>query len=306
MATLVDPRAAHRPQFRQALSLAQAHLRALRSRRYVPPGNSFDRDTDLAQASPTCTAPAEDALCPFGSDPEVRQGSDGLHYLISCYQRTGGANVGLGSVEVSSLDSIGQCIAECIAYNVQAASQGAYQPCEYGQIENYAAPTAYCSLWGDIRWNDDVDDGRVSGNIGKASFILTSNAAAINALCPNASPSSSTSTATLLTSSSTSSSLSSSSSTSSSTSSSSSSSSSASSSSSSSSSSASCPDDHAENATNDNPGYSFLHWVRRERSLPSRRGSSPTCGRLIILDHGLRRFLSLDWQLHLQRFCLRL
>lgn len=154
------------------------------------------------QAAPTCTGLAEDALCPFGSE-QVRRAGDNQYYLITCGNDIGGANTGLGSVQVSPVGAIGQCIAACVAFNTNPAN-AAQKRCQYGQIVTNQGPPYSCSLWGDIvyyPYSPNVDDGRVGGPRDRESFILTSNQRVIAGACaiPDQSSSSISPTSTTVT-----------------------------------------------------------------------------------------------------------
>ena len=158
------------------------------------------------QAAPTCTARAEDAVCPIAPEDQVRKASDGLYYLLSCSDSLGGGNTFLGYWDVSSEYALGECISACVSYNADPAN-AASPKCETGSI---AGPTE-CWLFASAVHYDPPYNTVNMDPMGNTEpwyqFIVTSDATVIAGACAYPSQSSSTSSATLLTSSSSSSSL---------------------------------------------------------------------------------------------------
>jgi len=107
---------------------------------------------------------------------QVRQGANEQYFQIGCSIDLAGAGVYLTSHPVPDVDTIGECLAACVAYNENGTNTGL---CAYGQIWFPAEAGAHvsCDLWGN---SVESEEGGPSDH---NSFALVTNATLIASAC---------------------------------------------------------------------------------------------------------------------------
>lgn len=98
---------------------------------------------------------------------------------MACYDRVGGANTYLLTLNVPTPLSVGVCLAACTQWNLDPSHTNR---CTFGMI--YASGgNNVCYLFRDPVYNNNMDNGAVDGATGVPSYIVTTNATVIAGAC---------------------------------------------------------------------------------------------------------------------------